>query len=108
VTDVRPFGLRIAVIDPPSERVQQSGLIVISEELQVETGLVVVNPMFEGAQVEREEVEGLVRLDRLPGLFFSEENKMGPGSLVYYQHGAGVKIKDVLIIPLDSIIAWEA
>lgn len=81
---VKPFGPRIAVIDPPAEK--QSGM---SGGIMVPSGFDVVN-------------KGVVAEvgDSVPHL--------SSGMLVWYRHDCGTELKDgIKIIPADCVLAYD-
>lgn len=89
---INPFGPRIAVVEPHLEQQTASGLIVVSNEVEVDTGVCVANPSLEG--------DGY-------GLGPTPLAQIKLGALVYYIKGTGVRIGDQNIIEIKAIIAWE-
>ena len=94
---VHPFGPRIAVVEPTMERERESGLIVVSNEVNVDTGVVVTNPFLDGGTIGSEFV----------GMGFTELREIPLGALVYYVKGSGVRIGSENMIDIKAIIAWE-
>jgi hypothetical protein len=92
---VQPFGASIGVVDPPRERVRDSGLIVISNEIEVDEGICSVNPGLSDDGADQY------------GLGPTPLRVIHLGALVWYVKGSGVRIGDVNIINIKSIIAYD-
>lgn len=104
---VKAFGSRLAVVDPPVERVRDSGLIVISSELEVATGIVLSNPAVDAVDEDPNlEVVGAM-FGQAMGAIVSPATVLRPGVLVYYAKDHGVRIGDVIIIDLGAILAYD-
>jgi hypothetical protein len=105
---VKAFGPRIGVVDPPTERVRASGLIVISSELEVMTGVVLSNPAVDAIDEDPNmEVVGAMFGQAL-GAIVRDTPALRPGVLVYYAKDHGVRIGDITIIDLGAILAYDA
>lgn len=98
--DIKPFGPRIVVVDPPTgETERASGLIVPANIVmeRCEVGIVVHN----GHNPDDE-----VMMEIIGDMFSTAMPLVKIGSLVYYQ-GTPFRIEDFKIISLSDIVAYE-
>lgn len=79
---IKPYGQRVAVVDPPAEDQTSSGLILPPGTERLNRGIVI----------------GVG--DEVPHL--------SEGDMVWYGDGCGLEIDDLKVLPADCIIAWEA
>lgn len=93
---VKPFGLRIAVVDPPAETQRPSGLFLPEGVDDLAVGIVVSNPVAEDPFLSPF-AEGP----------HTEIKVLKPGVKIYYHKGHGTVIKDTRILPLECVIACE-
>lgn len=93
---VKPFGQRIAVVDPPADKQTSSGLYLPEGADQVAVGIVVANPAAEDP------------FHSFMGEMYQQEIKsLKPGCKVYYHKGHGIEIKDTRILDVSCVIAYE-
>lgn len=89
---VRPFWGRIALVESPlTEEERTSGLIlpIVQEGDEVKRGVVQAVDDYGDSDLEAE-------LAKIP-----------PGTVVYYEAAAGQKIRDLVLLRLDKIVAYE-
>lgn len=101
------FGSRIAVMNPPAERLTESGLIVISAEINVTTGVVIDNPVHASQQEQTDHPFGAPMELGIHLISPAGAEQLAPGVLVYYVKDSGVRIGDLIIIDMQAILAWE-
>jgi hypothetical protein len=103
---VHAFGPRVAVVDPPAHRVTESGLIVISSDVKVATGVVINNPAIERSE-KLDEFSEVTQMLGAVQVLNGEDIALKPGVLVYYHQEAGIRIRDLIIVELRAVLAWE-
>lgn len=93
---IRPFWGRVSVVESPvDESERASGLIVphsFDGDDSVKRGVVIAID--------------LVWDENTPGRAMADV--LVPGTPVYFQDGAGIRIRDVLILEINHILAFEA
>src|SRR4051812_40412893 len=105
--EIKPFGPRIAVVDPPAEEATTSSGLIVPATLELErchVGIVVKSSV----ELSEEELElySHMRVSLGGGQGWSEQIFIKSGMLVYYQ-GIPFRIDDLKIVNLQDIVAYE-
>jgi hypothetical protein len=96
LTDVKPFGLRITVVDPPTQSETDSGLIlplhILESDLSV--GVILELPSAFADSLGRYLDSDYTAILR-------------KGMLIYYRKGCEFMIRDTKVVDLSDIVAYE-
>lgn len=103
--EIKPFGIRLTVIDPPTERQRPSGLIIVSTTMEVAVGIVINNPFL---AIVHDDMDRYIYANNPQGAVAEQsEQALTPGTLVYYAKDEAIRIRDVVVVHFKSILAYE-
>lgn len=101
--DVKAFGARIVVVDPPAEEQNRASGLLIPAEVALEQ--LAIGIVVHGSPgIEEMADQGI------PAMVMSAigtDITLKSGMLVYYRKGTGYVIRDVRVIDMNDIVAFE-
>lgn len=99
MTEIIPYGLRIAIVDPPAEEAATDSGLIVPAHLDLERLTV-------GIVVKGLSDDDIASIGTMFGVRVDSATAIEAGSLVYYT-GTPFRVRDTKFISLADVVAFE-